>query len=110
MRKLLFLCLTLLLAMGMSVAQTDQGNQGGSASGQGNDAGVSAGAQAGDQGASAGAQVGDQGASAGAQAGDQNQAAGADQGALPQTASPLPLIALLGMGSLAVGLIRARRR
>jgi len=99
MRKLLFLCLTLLLAMGMSVAQTDQGNQGGSASGQGNDAGVSAGAQAGDQGASAGAQ-----------AGDQNQAAGADQGALPQTASPLPLIALLGMGSLAVGLIRARRR
>jgi LPXTG-motif cell wall-anchored protein len=51
---------------------------------------------------------------------DQNQsnaaATGADQnnaaqkGALPQTASPLPLLGLLGFGSTAVGAFLRRRK
>ena len=51
----------------------------------------------------------------GAAAADQNGAA-ADQngtnsnGKLPQTASPLPLLGLLGMGSLGIGAISRRKR
>jgi hypothetical protein len=33
----------------------------------------------------------------------------ADQGALPQTASPLPLLALLGLGSMAAGIASRRK-
>jgi LPXTG-motif cell wall-anchored protein len=42
---------------------------------------------------------------------DQNATAGSasDQSALPQTASPLPLLALLGMGSLGSGLVLRRK-
>jgi LPXTG-motif cell wall-anchored protein len=32
------------------------------------------------------------------------------KGNLPQTASPLPLLALLGFGSLSAGLIRRRKK
>jgi hypothetical protein len=40
---------------------------------------------------------------------DVDAQADADQEALPQTASPLPLIALLGLGSLAAGLASRRK-
>jgi LPXTG-motif cell wall-anchored protein len=39
-----------------------------------------------------------------------NQASSADQAALPQTASPLPLLGLLGFGSTAVGAFLRRRK
>jgi LPXTG-motif cell wall-anchored protein len=58
------------------------------------------------QSAAAGAQSGsDQNAAAGNQTA-QNQAAGN----LPQTASPLPLLGLLGLGSLAAGVVSRRKR
>jgi LPXTG-motif cell wall-anchored protein len=39
-----------------------------------------------------------------------NQANANDQAALPQTASPLPLLGLLGFGSTAVGAFLRRRK
>lgn len=40
---------------------------------------------------------------------DAQDPAAADAEALPQTASPLPLIALLGLGSLAAGLVSRKK-
>jgi LPXTG-motif cell wall-anchored protein len=58
-----------------------------------------------DQSATAGAADQSAAASAGA-----NQGNKADQAALPQTASPLPLLGLLGFGSTAVGAFLRRRK
>jgi LPXTG-motif cell wall-anchored protein len=42
---------------------------------------------------------------------DQNQNASAqNNGKLPQTASPLPLLGLLGLGSLGLGLFSRRKK
>jgi LPXTG-motif cell wall-anchored protein len=59
------------------------------------------------QSAAAGAQSSsDQNAAAGNQTAKNNAAAGN----LPQTASPLPLLGLLGLGSLAAGVVSRRKR
>jgi len=42
-------------------------------------------------------------------AGEQGNATGQNSGKLPQTASPLPLLALLGVGSLVAGIIKRKR-
>jgi LPXTG-motif cell wall-anchored protein len=52
---------------------------------------------------------GQNGAAAGANAQNAGTSSRADQKQLPQTASPLPLIALAGFGSLALGVLLRRR-
>ena len=41
---------------------------------------------------------------------DPNAAPASEQGTLPQTASPLPLIGLVGLGSLAAGVVARKRK
>lgn len=65
------------------------------------------------QGSQTGAQTpstSDQGATSGAQGAQGNTGANATGKKLPQTASPLPLLGLLGIGSLAAGLFQRRKR
>jgi LPXTG-motif cell wall-anchored protein len=98
MKKALYLLAILVLSVGIALAQT--GGTGGTTGGA--QAGGSAEAQA---GGTAGTAADDQTAPA-----DQQQADQAAQGEqLPQTASPLPLLALLGLTSLG-GAVLSRRR
>ena len=102
MKKLFYLLAVLTLGVGISLAQA------GGTAGTTNDPNASAQAGAQDPNAGAGAQAGAQdpntgaGAQAGASAGTGDQA---NQGeTLPQTASPLPLLALAGLGTVGAGL------
>jgi LPXTG-motif cell wall-anchored protein len=121
MKKLLFLLTVMLIAIGISVAQST-GNDQSSSSTSGNAASSSSstspqgatgtssdqatqGNAASDQ-TGQGANTSDQG-TAGANTGASGR--GAKGGNLPQTASPLPLLGLLGMGSLAAGVLTRRK-
>jgi len=61
------------------------------------------------QSATSSATTSDQGAQSAAVEPSGGKAAAASQGNLPQTASELPLIGLLGLGLLAVGLAASRK-
>ncbi len=115
MKKLLFLLVITLVLVGWTVAQTSSSS---SSAGQ---TGTSAqsGSAAGQTGAAAGTdQTGAASGQTGA-AGTSDQNAASDQTAatkkgrskrLPQTASPLPFLGLLGAGSLTAGLIARKRK
>ncbi|HWR16256.1 MAG TPA: hypothetical protein VN577_15615 [Terriglobales bacterium] len=112
MKKLLYLMAVMLLAAGMSMAQTGAS---GSASTGNDQTGASAQGSVGSQGAqgSVDTNAGQTGtADQNATAAGQNAGTSSDQnaGALPQTASPLPLLAMLGLGSLGTGLVRRFRK
>jgi len=111
MKKLLFLLAITLIALGMSLAQTSSGsaNSGGTAA---------QGSSSSDQNAAGtpSSSTADQNAATPSSSSDQNGTAAQGNDAngnannLPQTASPLPLLALLGMGSLGSGLISRFRK
>ncbi len=113
MKKLLFLIMTLLLSTAFLFAQQgtsnpDQGSNQGATASQGtnpNQGGTAGQNQPGRTGQAGGAQTQGQ---AGAQAGGQAQ--GQAGGRLPQTATPLPLLVALGLGSLGTGLAARRKR
>ena len=120
MKKLSLLTITLLIATGMAVAQASGS---GSAAGSGTAASTSSGQASGstaasdqattpqtDQSATPAANP-DQNATGQAGAADQNGANGQRKGGrLPQTGSPLPLLALLGAGATATGVITRKRK
>ncbi len=102
MRKLLFLVVVLLVMTGWVLAQnnTQTGNQSGQTSTQSTTTTQSG--QSGQTGATA-----DQ-----TQTGTASGQTGANAkgGRLPATASPLPLLGLLGIGSLGAGLVARKRK
>jgi len=109
MKKLLFLLAVMLIAVGMSVAQT-----GTDSSGANNGQAAQSSSSSTDQGTAA-----TPSSNADQNAADQNgtaaQGNAADQNAgnagnLPQTGSELPLLAMLGLGSLGGGLISRFRK
>jgi LPXTG-motif cell wall-anchored protein len=108
MKKLLFLLAVMLIAVGISVAQTDQNNP------NSNPANSPTATQA-SPSAQGSATTPDQG-TASQSATDQTTTTttrhhrGAKSGNLPQTASPLPLLGLLGMGSLAAGVATRKKK
>ena len=109
MKKLLFLLAVMLIAVGISVAQTDQNNP------NANSANSPTATQS-NPSAQGSATTPDQGTAS--QTTDQTQTTtttrhhkGASaNGNLPQTASPLPLLGLLGMGSLAAGVATRKKK
>jgi len=110
MKKLLFLLAVMLIAVGMCVAQSPA--TGSSSSSSGNAASQSSGTA--DQGTAATPNsAADQNPAGTA---DQNGAAANDNGAanangrLPQTGSELPLLAMLGIGTLGTGLVNRFRK
>jgi hypothetical protein len=109
MKKLLFLLAVMLIAVGISVAQTDQNNP------NSNPANSPTATQA-SPNAQGSAPTPDQG-TANQSATDQTTTTtttrhhkAATSGNLPQTASPLPLLGLLGMGSLAAGAATRKKK
>lgn len=110
MKKLLFLLAVMLIAAGISVAQTDQNNP------NANSANSPSATQS-TPSAQGSATTPDQGT---ATQGTTDQSTttttttrhhkGAKSGNLPQTASPLPLLGLLGMGSLAAGVATRKKK
>jgi LPXTG-motif cell wall-anchored protein len=106
MKKLLFLLAVMLIAVGISVAQTDQNNP------NSNPANSPTATQS-SPSAQGSATTPDQG-TANQGATDQSNTTthhrGAKSGNLPQTASPLPLLGLLGMGSLAAGVATRKKK
>ncbi len=108
MKKLLFLLAVMLITVGISVAQTDQNNPN---SNPGNSPAAT------QSSPSAQGTTPDQG-TASQSATDQTSTTttttrhhkGAKSGNLPQTASPLPLLGLLGMGSLAAGVASRKKK
>jgi LPXTG-motif cell wall-anchored protein len=109
MKKLLFLLAVMLIAVGISVAQTDQNNP------NSNPANSPTATQS-SPSAQGSATTPDQG-TATQSATDQSTTTtttrhhrGAKSGNLPQTASPLPLLGLLGMGSLAAGVATRKKK
>jgi LPXTG-motif cell wall-anchored protein len=109
MKRLLFLLAVMLIAVGISVAQTDQNNP------NANSANSPTATQS-NPSAQGNATMPDQGT---ATQGTTDQSTtttttrhqkGANAGNLPQTASPLPLLGLLGMGSLAAGVVTRKRK
>jgi LPXTG-motif cell wall-anchored protein len=109
MKKLLFLLAVMLIAVGISVAQTDQSNTNPNAA----NSPTATQSNTGTQGA---ATTPDQGTAD--QSATQSTTTttthkrhrGANAGNLPQTASPLPLLGLLGMGSLAAGVFTRKKK
>jgi LPXTG-motif cell wall-anchored protein len=108
MKKLLFLLAVMLIAAGISVAQTDQNNPNPNAN--------SPTATQSSPSAQGNATTPDQGT---ATQGTTDQTTtttttrhhrAAKSGNLPQTASPLPLLGLLGMGSLAAGVATRKKK
>jgi LPXTG-motif cell wall-anchored protein len=108
MKKLLFLLAVMLIAAGISVAQTDQNNP--------NSTATSPSATQSSPSAQGSATTPDQGT---ATQGTTDQSTtttttrhqrSAKSGNLPQTASPLPLLGLLGMGSLAAGVATRKKK
>ncbi len=110
MKKLLFLLAITLIAVGISVAQTDAGNAG-SSNGAAAQSSSSSNAATSQSSTPADPNAATQSNSSG-QNGTAAQGSDANGNAknLPQTASPLPLLALLGMGSLGSGLISRFRK
>jgi|GraSoiStandDraft_41_1057321.scaffolds.fasta_scaffold121014_3 LPXTG-motif cell wall-anchored protein len=110
MKKLFYLLTVMLIAAGISVAQSTSNDQGSSTSGSAASSSSSTDqatpSTSSDQGTQ-GATTSDQSATGAASTGAQDQ--GAKAGNLPQTASPLPLLGLLGMGSLAAGVLTRRK-
>ena len=109
MKKLLFLLAVMLIAVGISVAQTDQNNP------NSNPANSPTATQS-SPSAQGSATTPDQG-TANQSATEQSTTTtttrhhrSAKSGNLPQTASPLPLLGLLGMGSLAAGVATRKRK
>ena len=108
MKKLLFLLAAMLIAAGISVAQTDQNNP------SSNPANSPAATQS-SPSAQGSATTPDQGTAAQG-ATDQTSTTtthhhkSSKSGNLPQTASPLPLLGLLGMGSLAAGVASRKKK
>ncbi|HKW26809.1 MAG TPA: LPXTG cell wall anchor domain-containing protein [Terriglobales bacterium] len=109
MKKLLFLLAVMLIAVGISVAQTDQNNPNSNPANSPTATQTSPSAQG-------SATTPDQG-TANQSATDQTTTTtttrhhkGAKSGNLPQTASPLPLLGLLGMGSLAAGVATRKKK
>ena len=109
MKKLLFLLAVMLIAVGISVAQTDQNNP------NSNPANSPTATQS-SPSAQGSATTPDQG-TANQSATDQSTTTtttrhhrSAKSGNLPQTASPLPLLGLLGMGSLAAGVATRKKK
>ncbi|HKW67098.1 MAG TPA: LPXTG cell wall anchor domain-containing protein [Terriglobales bacterium] len=109
MKKLGFLLAVMLIAVGISVAQTDQNNP------NSNPANSPSATQS-SPSAQGSATTPDQG-TANQSATDQSTTTtttrhhrGAKSGNLPQTASPLPLLGLLGMGSLAAGVATRKKK
>jgi hypothetical protein len=109
MKKLLFLLAVMLIAVGISVAQTDQNNP------NSNPANSPTATQS-SPSAQGSATTPDQG-TANQSATDQSTTTtttrhhrGAKSGNLPRTASPLPLLGLLGMGSLAAGVATRKKK
>jgi LPXTG-motif cell wall-anchored protein len=108
MKKLFFLLAVMLIAVGISVAQTDQNNPNSNPANSPTATQTSPSAQG-------SATTPDQG-TANQSATDQTTTTttrhqrGAKSGNLPQTASPLPLLGLLGMGSLAAGLATRKKK
>ena len=102
-RKILILAALMLFAVGISVAQTgtDQGTSGTAATQEQGTTGAQ------DQAAPADTSSDTQAPAADA---NQGQAAQDQGGQLPQTASPLPLLALLGATSIGGGLLARRKR
>lgn len=106
MKKLLFLLAAMLIAAGISVAQTDQNNPN---SNPGNSPAAtqsspSAQGTTPDQGTAA------QGATDQTSTTTTHHRKSSKSGNLPQTASPLPLLGLLGMGSLAAGVASRKKK
>lgn len=109
MKKLLFLLAVMLIGVGISVAQTDQNNPNSANSPTATQSSPSA------QG---NATTPDQGTANQATTDQTTQTTtttqrhhkGAANGNLPQTASPLPLLGLLGMGSLAAGVATRKKK
>lgn len=109
MKKLGFLLAVMLIAVGISVAQTDQNNP------NSNPANSPSATQS-SPSAQGSTTTPDQG-TANQSATDQSTTTtttrhhrGAKSGNLPQTASPLPLLGLLGMGSLAAGVATRKKK
>src|SRR5690242_14649172 len=109
MKKLGFLLAVMLIAVGISVAQTDQNNP------NSNPANSPSATQS-SPSAQGSATTPDQG-TANQSATDQSTTTtttrhhrSAKSGNLPQTASPLPLLGLLGMGSLAAGVATRKKK
>ena len=109
MKKLLFLLAVMLIAVGISVAQTDQNNP------NSNPANSPTATQS-SPSAQGSATTPDLG-TANQSTTDQSTTTtttrhhrGAKSGNLPQTASPLPLLGLLGMGSLAAGVATRKKK
>jgi LPXTG-motif cell wall-anchored protein len=110
MKKLLFLLAVMLIAVGISVAQTDQNNPNSNPANSPTATPISPSAQG-------SATTPDQG-TANQSATDQTSTTttttrhhkGAKSGNLPQTASPLPVLGLLGMGSLAAGVATRKKK
>ena len=102
MRKLLFLMVVLLVMAGWTVAQTSSqpANQTGQTSTQSNQTGAT------------GAQQNQTTPPATQAPADQTGATSshARTGKLPATASPLPLLGILGIGSLGAGLVSRKRK
>lgn|SRR5690348_11168727 len=106
MKKLLFLLAVMLIAVGISVAQTDQNNP------NSNPANSPTATQS-SPSAQGSATTPDQGTATTDQSTTTTTTRhhrSAKSGNLPQTASPLPLLGLLGMGSLAAGVATRKRK
>ena len=107
MKKLLFLLAVMLIAVGISVAQTDQNNP------NSNSANSPTATQS-TPSAQGNATTPDQGTTMTDQSTTTTTThrhhKGAANGNLPQTASPLPLLGLLGMGSLAAGIATRKKK
>ena len=83
MKKLLFLLATLLLSIGIAAAQTDQTNPNANSANNAQTTTTTT---------------------------TQKHTRANKKGNLPQTASPLPLLGLLGMGSLAAGVATRKKK
>jgi len=113
MKKVLFLFAVMLIAVGMSVAQTGADNSGANngqaaqSSSSANQSTATTPSSNADQNAAS--QSGNADQSGTAAKGNADQNAG-NSGNLPQTGSELPLLAMLGLGSLGGGLISRFRK
>lgn len=108
MTSLVVLLLVLVFAVAMAAAQTNgtTTTQSTQTTTQTNpNAGAATTPNTANENANTGAAANDQGTAG--QTGNQTHA---HKGKLPQTATPLPLLAVLGLGSLAAGVVRKKRK
>lgn len=106
MRKVLLLLVVVIFAVGMAIAQSNAGSQSPATNPDQNQA-----SQTTTSNQTSTTTTSDQNANQGAAANQSDQTANQRKGGrLPQTASPLPLLGLLGLGSLGVGVITRKRK